>query len=63
MSSLIDLFIFLLLLLATFGAGYAVGYILMLDKKYRQLREDIKEAEEDLFLIRELRKRLIDQTK
>ena len=54
---------FLLLLLITFGAGYAVGYILMLAKMYGQLKEQIKEAEEDLFLTKELLKRLKDKTK
>lgn len=63
MNSLIGLFIFLLLLLITFGAGYAVGYILMLAKMYGQLKEQIKEAEEDLFLTKELLKRLKDKTK
>lgn len=63
MNSLIGLFIFLLLILITFGAGYAVGYILMLAKMYGQLKEQIKEAEEDLFLTKELLKRLKDKTK
>ncbi len=48
-------------LLIAFIAGYAVGYIPMLIKKYRQLKEDIKRIEEDLFLINELRRRLKDQ--
>lgn len=63
MTSLIGLFIFLLLLLATFSAGYAVGYILMLAKKYEKLKEDIKKAEEDLFLVKELLKRQKNQIK
>lgn len=63
MNSLIDLFIFLLFVLIALIFGYAMGYILMLLKQYRQLKEDIKRAEEDLFLIKELRNRLKDQTK
>lgn len=63
MTSLIDLFIFLLFVLIALIFGYAMGYILMLLKQYRQLKEDIKRAEEDLFLIKELLKELKDQTK
>lgn len=62
MNSLIGLLIFISFLFIAFIVGYAVCYVSTLITKYKQLKKDIKQAQEDLFVIRELRRRLKEKT-